>query len=170
MAQAIHTSCILCSLGCRFIIERRMNEAAEAGSLPLTAHKVVPDVNDSFWVNLIGRGYPAPYARFRWCTDRLKIYPVSDFIGKIVSQSGEVVVVLGARKSESATRAQTMRQHEISGNRFRPHSDLLKAWVYTPIEDITTNEVWTYLLNVPNPWRGDNRERAVLYGGGNAGS
>lgn len=36
----------------------RINEAAAKGRLPISAHKVSPEVDDTFWVNLIGRGYP----------------------------------------------------------------------------------------------------------------
>src|SRR5579871_4417688 len=48
----------------------RINAAADAFSMPFSAGKVVPALNESFWVNLIGRGYPAPTTRFRWCTER----------------------------------------------------------------------------------------------------
>lgn len=137
--------------------------SAERDELPLSTHLVYPALNDTFWVNLIGRGYPSPTNHFRWCTDRLKIKPISAFIQKVVSKTGEVIVVLGARKDESSTRAQTMKRSEIEGNRYRPHTELQKAWVYTPIEKISTNEVWTYLLQVPNPWSGKNRELVSLY-------
>lgn len=137
--------------------------AAEHDGLPITTHLVYPKLNDTFWVNLIGRGYPSPTAHFRWCTDRLKIRPASNFIRSVVERSGSVVVVLGARKEESATRAQAMRAREIENQRFRPHQDLLNAWVYTPIENLTTNDVWTYLLQVPSPWGGDNRGLISLY-------
>lgn len=137
--------------------------AAEHDGVPITTQIVYPKLNDTFWVNLIGRGYPSPTSRFRWCTDRLKIYPVSEFIERVVSQAGEAVIVLGARTGESSIRAQTMHRRKIDGNRFRPHVGLPKSWVYTPIEDLTTNEVWTYLLNVPSPWSGNNRELVALY-------
>lgn len=137
--------------------------AAEHDGLPITTHIVYPKLNDTFWVNLIGRGYPSPTSHFRWCTDRLKIRPASDFIKSVVERSGSVLVVLGARKAESGTRAQTMRAREIENQKFRPHSDLPRAWVYTPIENLTTNEVWTYLLQVRSPWGGDNRGLIALY-------
>ncbi|MBK8099836.1 MAG: DNA phosphorothioation system sulfurtransferase DndC [Planctomycetes bacterium] len=146
-----------------------IGEAAEQDRLPITTHLVFPKLNDSFWVGLIGRGYPSPSTKFRWCTDRLKILPSSHFIKTIVDRTGAVVVVLGARKDESATRAQTMAASKIEGQRFRPHTDLPKAWVYTPLEDLSVNEVWTYLLQVPSPWGGDNRALVALYkqaGGG----
>lgn len=140
-----------------------ISASAEQDCLPISTHLVYPKLNDTFWVNLIGRGYPSPNSRFRWCTDRLKIFPVSEFIRSVVNKSGSAIVVLGARKDESATRAQSMNRNEIKGSRFRPHQDLSKAYVYTPIEDATANEVWTYLLNVPNPWDGDNRGLVELY-------
>jgi DNA sulfur modification protein DndC len=137
--------------------------AAERDRLPLTTYLVYPKLNDTFWVNLIGRGYPSPTALFRWCTDRLKIRPVSNFIRKTVERSGSVVVVLGARKEESGTRAQAMRAREIENQQFHPHSDLPNAWVYTPIENLTSNEVWMYLLQAVSPWAGDNRSLVTLY-------
>jgi DNA sulfur modification protein DndC len=105
----------------------RMNEAARKQGLPFTAHKVRPVLEDSFWVNLIGRGYPAPSQRFRWCTDRLKIQPANRFILDKVAEHGEVVVVLGVRKSESSTRAQVMSLHRIKGSPLSRHSTLPNA-------------------------------------------
>ena len=137
--------------------------AAERDGIPIATDVVYPKLNDTFWVNLIGRGYPSPTPHFRWCTERLKIWPVSDFIRRLSGHWGPVVIVLGARKDESSTRSQTMQRLSVSGNRFRPHPDLPKAWVYTPIEDLTANEIWTYLLQVPSPWNGDNRGLVALY-------
>ena len=48
-----------------------MRKAAAEQDLPITPHRLVPEVKDTFWVNLIGRGYPAPRHKFRWCTERL---------------------------------------------------------------------------------------------------
>jgi len=142
---------------------RQMNEAAREAGLPLSAHKVVPEVDDRFWVNLIGRGYPAPYARFRWCTDRVKIKPNNRFIKEKVTEHGEVVVVLGVRKLESAVRKQIIELHKITGSRLSRHSLLPGAYVYTPIEDFTTKDVWDYLWLLPNPWGGDNESLRELY-------
>ena len=97
----------------------RINEAAKQQGMPFEAHKVVPQLEDTFWVNLIGKGYPAPYNRFRWCTDRLKIKPANKFILKTAAKYGEVIVVLGIRKAESMTRAQSMSLTEIKGSDLR---------------------------------------------------
>lgn len=148
---------------------RRMDEAARREGFPFTAHKVKPTLNDSFWVNLIGRGYPAPSKRFRWCTDRLKIEPANRFILEKVAEHGEVVMVLGVRKSESSARAQVMSLHRIKGSLLSRHSTLPNAFVYTPIEDFSLDDVWTYLLQVPLPWGNNNRDLVTMYRNAQAG-
>jgi DNA sulfur modification protein DndC len=140
-----------------------VNTYANEQNLPIEAHKVYPDVDDSFWVNLIGRGYPAPNQTFRWCTDRLKIDPADQFIQETVSEHGEAIVVLGARKSESATREQVMNLHSIDGSVLSRHSKFVNAYVYTPIEDWLTDDVWSYLLQMDCPWGKNNRDLAALY-------
>jgi 3'-phosphoadenosine 5'-phosphosulfate sulfotransferase (PAPS reductase)/FAD synthetase len=52
------------------------------------------------------------WAKFRWCTEGLKIRPSNAFIRDIVHQYGEAILVLGTRKAESQKRAATMTQHE----------------------------------------------------------
>lgn len=148
---------------------KQINSAAGASGLPITAHKVSPITNDSFWVNVIGRGYPVPSTQFRWCTERLKITPANSFILDKVAEFGEVVVVLGVRSSESSTRAQVMSLHRISGSYLSRHSTLPKAFVYTPIESFSVDDVWTYLLQVPSPWGANNRDLVTLYRNAQAG-
>ncbi len=148
---------------------RLVNERARATSMPFSAEKVMPTLNDSFFVNLIGRGYPAPTTRFRWCTTRLKINPANRFIEEKVAQNGEVIMVLGVRKQESATRMQLMSTYQVKGHLLRRHSALAGAWVYAPVADFSTDDVWTYLLQVPSPWGGNNRDLAALYRSASAG-
>ena len=120
-------------------------------------------LTEVFWVNLIGKGYPAPSRRFRWCTERLKIEPANDFIKGRVAEFGEVVMVLGVRSSESATRAQVMSLHRIKNSALSRHASLLNAFVYGPIESFSTDDVWTYLLQTPSPWGNDNRDLVAMY-------
>jgi len=150
---------------------QRINETARKDGLPFEAHKVIPETTDTFWVNLIGRGYPAPNQRFRWCTERMKIQPANKFILDRAAEFGEVVMVLGGRKSESASRAQVMNKEEfkITGSRLGRHHILSRALVYTPIEDFSTDDVWTYLLQVPSPWGSNNRDLAAMYRSAQAG-
>jgi len=147
----------------------RMKTAAEQQGLPIEVHRLTPDVSDTFWVNLIGRGYPAPHSRFRWCTERMKIKPADKFILSKVAEYGEVVLVLGQRRDESQRRAQTMSDYRITGTPFSRNSTLPKAYTYTPIEAFTVNDVWKYLGQVPPPWGGDNRYLASLYRSAHSG-
>ncbi len=141
-----------------------IERAGQADGLPISGRLVEPRIDDSFWVNLLGRGYPAPTNRFRWCTERLKINPADRFIKDQVAQFGEVVLALGVRSAESATRAQVMSLHKIEGTRLRTHRKLGGALVFAPIEDWTTNDVWSYLLqNAETPWGSDNNDLAAMY-------
>lgn len=141
----------------------KMEAAAKVQGLPVRTEKVRPKMDDTFWVNLIGRGYPAPQRNFRWCTDRLKIQPADRFIIEKVSEHGEVILVLGVRKSESMTRAQVMNLSKIRGSLLSRHSRFAQVLVYTPIEDFSLNDVWTVLLQTQSPWGGNNRDLAALY-------
>lgn len=148
---------------------RRINEKAQRTGMPFRAEKVLPTLNNSFWVNLIGRGYPAPTSRFRWCTDRLKIDPANRFIEAKVAQYGEVIMVLGVRKTESSTRMQLMNTYKVEGHLLFHHSSLSGAYVYAPVADFSTNDVWTYLLQTPSPWGSNNRDLVTLYRNASAG-
>ena len=141
----------------------RLNRYSLENNMPFSGHSVSPTVDESFFVNVIGRGYPAPTRTFRWCTDRMKIQPTSNFIIEKVSEYGNVIVILGSRKKESMTRAQTMANYEIKNSILRKHSTLPGAYVYTPIEDWELDDVWAFLLQEKSPWGDNNRELVTLY-------
>lgn len=142
----------------------KLRHAGEGLRLPMTVAKTQPPVDQSFWVNLIGRGYPSPNRTFRWCTDRMKIQPTSEYIRTQVAQNGEVILLLGVRRDESATRSGSINRHvnTIRG-RLNPHSDLKGCLVYRPIMDFTTEEVWELLMQRPPPWGGSHRDLITLY-------
>lgn len=142
---------------------QRVNEVAIQKNMPFQAEKLKPPITQSFWVNLIGRGYAAPQQSFRWCTDRLKIQPSNKFIMEKISKHGEVVLVLGVRRSESMARAQVMSLYRIQGTVLSRHSNFPRAYVYTPIEDLTVDDVWGYLLDNPSPWGNNNKDLLTLY-------
>jgi DNA sulfur modification protein DndC len=144
---------------------RLISAKAKDLGLPILTQKVNPKVEDTFWVSLIGKGYPTPSKRFRWCTERMKIKPANSFIVEQAARFGEVVMVLGARKSEGMSRAQVLsnQTRQIAGTKLRRHSSLSRAYTYTPVEDFTTDDIWTYLLQVPSPWGSNNRDLAALY-------
>jgi DNA sulfur modification protein DndC len=147
-----------------------MQRAAADQNMPVRPHRLTPKIANSFWVNLIGRGYPAPRHKFRWCTERLKIQPSNAFINSIVSANGEAILVLGTRKAESIRRALTMKKHEKGRvrDRLSPNSRLPGSLIYTPIEDWSNDDVWFYLMQVRNPWGYNNRDLLGMYAGASA--
>lgn len=145
-----------------------MEKAAKEQGLPISTNLVRPLIEDSFWVCLLGRGYPAPSSSFRWCTDRLKIRNADRFINDKVSEYGEAIVVLGTRKDESGSRAQLMNLYEIKGSYLSRHSKFAQTYVYTPLRDFVTEDVWNYLLQNKNPWGSNNRDLLALYQNANA--
>ena len=145
-----------------------MEDTAKKASLPISTNLVRPKIEDSFWVCLLGKGFPAPSNLFRWCTDRLKIKNADRFIKEKASEYGEAIVVLGTRKDESGSRHQLMNLYEIKGSLLSRHSKFAQTYVYTPIRDFTTKDVWNYLLQNENPWGGNNRDLLALYQNANA--
>lgn len=148
-----------------------MRQAASTHHIPVVPHQLKPEVANSFWVNLLGKGYPAPRHMFRWCTERLKIKPSNAFISKIVREKGEAILVLGTRKQESATRARTMAKHAAHQLRERltPNASLMGSLIYTPIEDWSNDDVWIYLNKVTNPWGYPNEALLGMYAGATEG-
>ena len=144
--------------------------AAEAQGLPIQPHRLTPVVRDTFWVNLIGKGYPAPRPMFRWCTDRLKIKPSNRFILDLTRRTGAAVLVLGVRKAESSRRAASMAHHERRRTRDRlsPNAKLPGCLVYSPVETWTNDDVWLFLTQSANPWGFPNHDLLGMYAGASA--
>lgn len=145
-----------------------LDNAAKKDGLPISAHAVRPDSDNTFWANVIGRGLPTPNlnGRFRWCTDRLKINPSGKFIENIIrEQKTEVVVLLGVRKAESIARKRRIEGREIMGRLLNRHETIDQAFVYPPIVELTTGDVWTILMsdNRKTAWGGDNSKLVSLY-------
>ena len=160
---------------------KQMKSAAIEQKLPIEPYMLYPEVKDTFWVNLMGKGYPAPRHGFRWCTERLKILPSNRFVRDMVRINGEVILILGTRKAESIKRAVSMEKHEIGrmSDRLNNNSSSIKSLlyqspslpnslIYSPIEDWRTDEVWIYLNQWANPWENSNKDLFTMYRGATA--
>ncbi|MBC7408610.1 MAG: DNA phosphorothioation system sulfurtransferase DndC [Arcicella sp.] len=141
---------------------KNIEKAAVIDGIDITIEQTRPKLEETFWVNLLGRGYPAPNNIFRWCTERLKINPTTKRILEKIDENGEVIILLGTRSEESSRRARSIKKHQFGDNRLRKHV-LPNAFTFAPIKDFTTEEVWTYLTNVHSPWAGRNTELITLY-------
>ncbi|TAN71123.1 MAG: DNA phosphorothioation system sulfurtransferase DndC [Methylobacter sp.] len=145
-----------------------MQKAAKDQEMPMVPHRLTPKLEDRFWVNLIGKGYPAPRPMFRWCTSRLKISASNTFISEIANSHGEAILVLGSRKTESSARNKVLTRYENSTRELlsrNSNASLDRVWVYTPISDWTSDDVWGYLIEHQNPWNYDNIELFHIYRG-----
>ncbi|MGX1786508.1 DNA phosphorothioation system sulfurtransferase DndC [Bosea sp. NPDC055332] len=140
----------------------RMRSVVPGLRLPVTVNKTTPKRDQTFWVNLIGRGYPSPSRSFRWCTDRMKIQPTSQYIRSVVSENGQAILLLGVRRQESATRAMSVARYS-NGERLNAHNTLAGCLVFRPIVELTTEEVWQLLLQRRPPWGGSHRQLVTLY-------
>ncbi len=130
--------------------------------LPITIEKTSPATDQTFWVNIIGRGYPPPTRLFRWCTDRMKIRPTTDYIREQASASGEVILLLGVRRTESAARAASAKRYD-NGERLNRHNDIQGCFVFRPILELDTENVWEYLTQNRAPWAGSHTKLIKLY-------
>jgi DNA sulfur modification protein DndC len=83
----------------------RMRKCSEQHNLNIDANNVAPTfrsahaglkagatTKESFWVTIIGRGYPPPNRTFRWCTQRMKIDPVNALVKQPAGHWGEAML------------------------------------------------------------------------------
>lgn len=145
-------------------VTKSIRQTAENLGLPIIVARTTPDITKSFWVLLIGKGYPSPNQTMRWCTDRLKIQPTSEYIKRHISESGAAIVVLGVRRDESSSRQRSVDKHRNArDSKLSPHSDLLGALIYRPIVNLSTDDVWEILGTYPAPWGGTHVDLFQLY-------
>ena len=129
--------------------------AAQKQGLPISVVKTQPDYNQTFFVNIIGRGYPVPNQYFRWCTTRMKINPTSQFIKGTVKNTVGAIILLGTRKSESHSRKISIEKHYKNNKRLSAHPLNEFVFTYAPIKDITIEELWFFLHTEKCPWGSD---------------
>lgn len=156
-------------------MNKLLGEAAENDDLPIISTMVTPPADNSFWANVIGRGFPTPRMNgtFRWCTDRLKIKPSADYIRDVIKKEGEeVVVLLGVRKAESEARRRRIEGRKLANRLMNRHETIQDAYVYNPIVELTTDDVWDVLLKLDGgktPWGANNNELVSLYADADSG-
>lgn len=151
-------------------LESKLNEIsdfAQKSNLKLSCHKLSPDIEDSFWSLMLGKGYPAPTSTFRWCTERLKIDPATDFLTNLVNKHQSILMLLGVRSAESQARQTSIEKRKLNQRGLSPHENIPDAYVLSPIKHWSNEDVWTYLsntkeLNTPLPWN-DHSYMMSLY-------
>lgn len=145
-----------------------IEKAAKEQDLPIFTKVTTPKLEDSFWVNVLGKGYPVPNNSFRFCTEKLKIKPTSQFILDQLNEMGEAIVLIGTRLAESVTRAKSIKKHQIKGRRLSKHPLNPNTYTYAPIIDLYLEEVWYIINGFPSPWGFDNRRLFQIYSDANS--
>jgi len=140
-----------------------IEKAAVNQNLPIFVKKTTPKLESTFWINVIGKGYPVPNNTFRWCTDRLKIRPTGSFLSDQVDEKGGAIVLLGTRYSESRSRERSIRKHELKNQRLSPHIQYQNTMTYAPIKELFVEEVWYLINSFESPWGFDNSILFKIY-------
>ena len=140
-----------------------ISRAAQEQQLPITVNTTTPELEDSFWCCVIGKGYPVPNNSFRFCTEKMKIKPTSAFITNQVAADGEAIVLIGTRRAESQQRAKSVSKHEIIGHRLSKHPLNPNTYTYAPIKELMLEEIWWIIQTIPSPWGFDNKILFKIY-------
>ena len=146
-----------------------IEKAAEKTDLPIETEITEPCVDQTFWVNVIGRGYIPPTRNFRWCTDRMKILPTNRLLERIKQDREGVVLLVGTRRSESQHRRRSMDRRKVAADQMNPHSTVPGCRMFAPLADLDDDDVWMTLMQRRPPWGGTHRRLITLYrnaGGG----
>ena len=141
----------------------KIDRAAKEQKMPISVTRTTPTIEDSFWCCVIGKGYPVPNNSFRFCTEKMKIKPTSQFITDQVSADGEAIVLVGTRLSESQARERSIKRHEIKGHRLSKHPLNPNTYTYAPIKELMLEEVWWIINAIPSPWGFDNKILFDIY-------
>jgi len=127
------------------------NLGKKAG-VPVIPQILTPALEDRFWVLLIGKGYPPPSIRFRWCSERLKIRPVRNFLKQIKEKYGEFPLVLtGIRLNEGSNRKKSLSKR-LTKDKWMKYEGLKSCSVYAPLLNLNTNEIWKYIKYNEKKW------------------
>ncbi len=148
---------------------KTIDKAARRNNLPLRVQITEPCIDQTFWVNVIGRGYIPPTRNFRWCTDRMKILPTTRLLNEIIQQDSGAILLIGTRRAESQNRKRAMDKRKTSSVHMNPHNSISNCKIFAPLADLEDDDVWMTLIQRTPPWGGSHRRLITLYrnaGGG----
>lgn len=140
-----------------------IENAAKEQDLPIYVKVTTPALEDTFWSCVIGKGYPVPNNSFRFCTEKMKIKPTSNFITSHVVEDGEAIVLVGTRYDESQHRSLSIKRHEVIGHRLSKHPLNANTYTYAPIKSLMNEEIWWIINTLPSPWGFDNKTLFNIY-------
>lgn len=143
-----------------------LQELSAEEDLPIKAHIVSSELSQSFWVHLLGKGYPMPGPRFRWCTDRLKVKPMNRKANELVKDEKRAVMLIAVRNGESRARDRRLKascggQSECGQGLQLKSSSFVAVY---PILEWRTCKIWDLLLFHAPMWGWPTGSLGRLYG------
>lgn len=121
------------------------------GNLSIPFLKVHPAIEKTFWVRLIGLGYPVPNYRNRWCTKDLKTKPMQRIGG---------IVLAGSHEGESTKRTARLKScgsSECGIDKIANKVEPLTVWQNCDIWD------WIILFSDEALYQGASHNLMSLY-------
>lgn len=120
---------------------KKFKKECDSLQLPFIFKIVIPELNDRYFVKVIGRGYPPPTNIFRWCTDRLRIKPINSILNK----ESNAKILLGIRGGECQQRDRTISKHVTSSDYYLKQGTSTTSLIFSPIIKHDLEEVWNTL-------------------------
>ena len=128
---------------------KQIEEYAKENNLPIEVQEVTPEIKNTLNVQLLGVGMPPPSNSLRWCTDKLKVFPIDKKI-KEIFPSGRFISIIGTRRDESFSRDARIEKASVKGTNLKLNDRYKNASNLMPIELWSTKDVWEYLFKQKN--------------------
>lgn len=129
---------------------RKVREAIAALPIEIPFILSEPDVEDAYFVNVLGRGYKPPTKNLSWCVERLKIKAGRKSLLELASSEDTICQLLGSRMQESTARSISVTK-EYGDGFFGQHS-VANISTCAPIARWRARDVLTHLVRQVAPW------------------
>lgn len=128
-----------------YTVLENIKKFAKINEIPIEVMHAKPEMEQTMWSMLIAKGIRPPSQDNRWCTTRLKTDVQENMLFDTFGTNDiETISIVGSRKDESADRAKRLTDNTLKGH-LKGHSVYSKSLVFAPIEDFSTEDVWTTL-------------------------
>lgn len=127
----------------------KIQNYADLYKLPIKIKEVKPETKNTLNVQLLGVGMPPPSNQLRWCTDKLKVFPIDKEI-KVNFPDGKFISVIGTRRDESFSREARIIKKTVKDTDLKLNDRYKNASNLMPIEFWSTKDVWEYLFKQSN--------------------
>ncbi|MEK5358183.1 phosphoadenosine phosphosulfate reductase domain-containing protein [Paenibacillus sp. FSL L8-0709] len=150
---------------------QKVKEAVESLSLDIPFIIVRPDIENTYMVCVLAKGYSPPTNFNRWCVSRLKLNPADQVLADYMDSpefftffgQEEVCLILGTRDAESTNRAKSVQKY--FGNDFYGSHRIEGIRTSAPIRFWDAKDVVTFLVRNPAPWKDYGNYNLInLYG------